>query len=55
VDDNGVGFDPDVPATGIGRRLIAALTQQLGGQSGFSAGASGGSRFTLSFPLRGRA
>lgn len=51
VDDNGVGFDPDAPATGIGRRLVSALTQQLGGQSGFSRSSSGGSRFTLTFPL----
>ena len=46
-----MGFDPEVPAKGIGRRLIAALTQQLGGESGFSGSSSGGSRFTLKFPL----
>jgi two-component sensor histidine kinase len=51
VDDNGVGFDPSVPAKGIGRRLIAALTQQLGGESGFSSSSGGGARFVLSFPL----
>ena len=51
VEDNGVGFDPATPAKGIGRRLIAALTQQLGGESGFSSSASGGARFVLSFPL----
>jgi two-component system, sensor histidine kinase PdtaS len=54
VEDNGVGFDPDVPAKGIGRRLVGALTQQLGGESGFAASANGGARFTLSFPLSGR-
>jgi two-component sensor histidine kinase len=51
VEDNGVGFDPDAPTKGIGRRLIAALTAQLNGQSTFSAAAGGGSRFTLTFPL----
>lgn len=55
VEDNGMGFDPAAPAKGIGRRLIAALTQQLGGESGFSSGTGGGSRFTLTFPLSGRA
>jgi two-component sensor histidine kinase len=51
VEDNGVGFDPATPAKGIGRRLIAALTQQLGGELGFSSSSSGGARFVLSFPL----
>jgi two-component sensor histidine kinase len=50
VGDNGVGFDPDKPAKGIGRRLITALTEQLQGQSTFSSAATG-SRFTLTFPL----
>ncbi len=50
VEDNGIGFDPAAPAKGIGRRLIAALTQQLGGESEFASDGSG-SRFTLSFPL----
>jgi len=47
VEDNGVGFDPTVPGKGIGRRLIAALTQQLNGESWFESG----SLFTLVFPL----
>ena len=51
VEDNGVGFDPSQPAKGIGRRLISALTMQLGGEAEFSAAEDGGSRFTLSFPL----
>jgi two-component sensor histidine kinase len=51
VEDNGIGFDPAQPAKGIGRRLIAALTQQLKGQSRFETAAGGGSRFTLTFPL----
>jgi two-component sensor histidine kinase len=51
VEDNGVGFDPQVPAKGIGRRLIGALTQQLGGESSFETAPGGGSLFTLTFPL----
>ena len=51
VEDNGVGFDPAVPAKGIGQRLIRALTEQLGGTSEMTAGANAGSRFELVFPL----
>lgn len=51
VEDNGVGFDPAIPAKGIGRRLIGALTQQLGGESHFETVIGGGSLFTLTFPL----
>lgn len=51
VEDNGVGFDPQVPAKGIGRRLIGALTQQLNGESNFETSPGGGSLFTLTFPL----
>lgn len=51
VEDNGIGFDPDQPAKGIGRRLIAALTQQLGGDSHTGAVETGGSRFMLRFPI----
>jgi two-component sensor histidine kinase len=51
VEDNGVGFDPQTPTKGIGRRLIAALTQQIGGESRFETAVGGGSLFTLSFPL----
>jgi two-component sensor histidine kinase len=50
VEDNGVGFDPSADGRGIGRRLIAALTSQLGGVSEFESG-TGGSRFALVFPL----
>jgi two-component sensor histidine kinase len=49
VADDGVGYDPSVPAKGIGRRLIAGLTQQLGGETSVSSDA--GSVFTLVFPL----
>jgi two-component sensor histidine kinase len=51
VEDNGIGFDPAQPAKGIGRRLIAALTQQMGGESRFETAPGGGSLFTLTFPL----
>jgi two-component sensor histidine kinase len=51
VEDNGMGFDPQTPTKGIGRRLISALTQQLGGESRFETAVNGGSLFTLTFPL----
>jgi two-component sensor histidine kinase len=51
VEDNGVGFDPQTPTKGIGRRLISALTQQIGGESKFETAVDGGSLFTLTFPL----
>jgi two-component sensor histidine kinase len=51
IEDNGVGFDPQTPTKGIGRRLIAALTQQINGESRFETALGGGSLFTLSFPL----
>ncbi|MEO6015417.1 MAG: histidine kinase dimerization/phosphoacceptor domain -containing protein, partial [Devosia sp.] len=51
VEDNGVGFDPEQPVKGIGRRLIGGLTQQLRGESHFETARDGGSLFTLTFPL----
>ncbi|MEO9230633.1 MAG: histidine kinase dimerization/phosphoacceptor domain -containing protein [Devosia sp.] len=50
IADDGVGFDPDKPAKGIGQRLIRALTEQLGGQLDMTS-TGGGSTFMLSFPL----
>ena len=50
VADDGIGYDPDKPAKGIGQRLIRALTEQIGGASDMTTG-HGGSRFTLVFPL----
>jgi two-component system, sensor histidine kinase PdtaS len=54
IEDNGMGFDPEAPAKGIGRRLIKALTHQIGGSSRFETAANHGSRFTLEFPLAQR-
>ncbi len=51
VEDNGLGFDPQAPSKGIGRRLIGALTQQINGESRFETAVGGGSLFTLIFPL----
>lgn len=50
VADDGIGYDPQAPAKGIGQRLIRALTSQLGGDATVSSD-SAGSTFTLSFPL----
>ncbi|MEQ1770941.1 MAG: histidine kinase dimerization/phosphoacceptor domain -containing protein [Devosia sp.] len=51
VTDNGVGFDPEAPAKGIGRRLITGLTTQVHGKSRFTSGPGGGAQFELTFPL----
>jgi two-component sensor histidine kinase len=51
IEDDGAGFDPEAPAKGIGRRLIKALTQQIGGESKVQTAPGGGSRFTIDFPL----
>ena len=51
VADDGIGFDPAQPGKGIGRRLIRALTSQLGGESEFTSEPGLGSRFVLVFPL----
>lgn len=52
VRDNGVGYDPEVPARGIGRKLILALSQQIRGEARFTSG--DGSLFELRFPLHRR-
>ncbi|WP_127145496.1 sensor histidine kinase [Pelagibacterium montanilacus] len=49
ISDDGVGFDPDAPSTGIGQRLIRGLAQQIGGTTTFSS--ADGTRFDLVFPL----
>ncbi|HET8726577.1 MAG TPA: hypothetical protein VFO41_03610, partial [Alphaproteobacteria bacterium] len=49
VRDNGVGLDPDAPASGIGRRLVKGFVQQLQGTSTHTG--SEGSEFVLIFPI----
>jgi two-component sensor histidine kinase len=49
VSDNGVGFDPAAGSRGIGRRLIEALTKQMGGSE--KTEAADGAYFELRFPL----
>ncbi len=47
------GFDPEQPVKGIGRRLIAALTQQVQRRVALRQTApGGGATFTLDFPAR---
>jgi two-component sensor histidine kinase len=47
--DNGVGFNPETQSKGLGRRLIAGLVAQMGGQADFRYDA--GSRFSMTFPM----
>lgn len=49
IADDGSGFDPDAPSTGIGQRLIRGLSQQIGGKAQTSG--ETGTRFELVFPL----
>jgi two-component sensor histidine kinase len=49
VSDNGVGFDPTIPAKGIGQKLVTALARQVGGEYAYSS--DNGARFDLTFPL----
>jgi two-component sensor histidine kinase len=49
ITDNGQGFDSEQPSNGIGRKLIAALTQQIAGSSSYTR--DNGTRFDLTFPL----
>jgi two-component sensor histidine kinase len=50
VRDNGLGFDPQVPTKGIGRRLITALAAQMQGEA-TQTSTPDGSEFNLVFPL----
>jgi two-component sensor histidine kinase len=50
VEDNGLGYDTESPAKGIGQRLIKGLSGQVGGEAIFQSGADG-SRFTLTFAV----
>lgn len=49
IQDNGVGFDTEQPSTGIGQRLISALTEQIGGAATYER--DNGTRFDLTFSL----
>lgn len=49
VVDDGVGFMPEKPSKGIGRKLMQAFSGQLNGRMEMCSEA--GSRFTLTFPL----
>lgn len=53
IEDNGVGFDPERPTRGSGRRLIGTFASRIGGEARFASQAGSGSRFTLRFPLAG--
>jgi two-component sensor histidine kinase len=50
--DNGVGFSGEQPTMGTGRRLIAALSEQIGGSATYTR--DNGTRFDLTFPLAPR-
>lgn len=50
IRDDGIGFDPEAPSNGIGRKLIAAFTQQIGGKAQFSS--ANGAVFDVVFPLK---
>lgn len=49
IEDDGVGFDPQANSTGMGRRLIAGLGRQIGGE--ITLEGETGSRFEIVFPL----
>lgn len=50
IGDDGVGFDPDAPSHGMGRRLVSRFARQLGATMEHRSGAEG-SCFRLVFPL----
>lgn len=49
ISDDGIGFDPEAPSEGMGRRLILGLVQQIGGVISYGNGGKG-STFILTFP-----
>ncbi|MGE0500046.1 MAG: sensor histidine kinase [Rhizobiaceae bacterium] len=51
VSDDGAGFDPDMAGRGLGRRLVDAMTAQLGGEPGFTFGP--GATFSAEITVRG--
>lgn len=49
IADDVIGFDASQRAKGMGRRLLAGLVRQLGGEFEFKS--DGGSKFEMTFPL----
>lgn len=49
IADDGVGFDPESPSDGMGRRLVKGLVQQIDGVMHYAPGEKG-STFILVFP-----
>ena len=51
VTDDGIGFDLAAPpqGTGLGKRLVRALTAQIGGVSEIKSGKDGGTTCTIRF------
>lgn len=49
IGDDGVGFDPESPSDGMGRRLVRGLVQQIEGTMHYANGGKG-STFVLTFP-----
>jgi two-component sensor histidine kinase len=55
VTDDGIGFDLAAPpqGTGLGKRLVRALTAQIGGVSDIRLGKDGGTICTIQWPAAG--
>jgi len=49
ISDNGIGLDPKVNSTGMGRKLIHGLATQVGGS--YTLVGENGSRFQMDFPI----
>jgi len=55
VTDDGIGIDLTAPpqGTGLGKRLVRALTAQIGGASDIRLGKDGGTICTIQWPAAG--
>ena len=51
VSDDGIGFDPDKALPSMGRQLMDAFAQQLGGVLNISSAPNSGTVVTLTYPL----
>lgn len=49
IRDDGIGFAADPDSPGLGSRLIAGLSKQIGGEVSFAS--DGGTVFTVTFPI----